>query len=58
MIKTSYMNNTSQDVRDFHTVIIEATKNNGVFADDYADIFQLIRTPEGSCAEWILEMAE
>ena len=50
-----YANNTCQDVRDFHEVILEAIKNSGVFPDDYTDIFQLIKTPDGSYVEWVLE---
>jgi hypothetical protein len=58
MSKYLYINNTNQDVRAFHSVIVEAIENGGVFGEDYADIFQLRKTPEGSRCEWVLEMAE
>jgi hypothetical protein len=56
--KYLYINNTNQDIRAFHLVIVEAIKNCGVFREDYADIFNLRKTPEGSACEWALELAE
>jgi hypothetical protein len=58
MNKVLYVNNSDQDIRDFHGVILEAIKNDGVFSEDYVDIFQLARTPEGSYAEWILDFTD
>ena len=52
-----YANNTGQDIREFEPVILEAIKNNGTFPDDYADIFVLTKTPEGSAVDWILNFA-
>ena len=58
MSKYLYINNTKQDICAFHSVIVEAIKNGGVFGEDYADIFKLRKTPAGSRCEWALEMAE
>jgi hypothetical protein len=58
MSKYLYVNNTNQDVRAFHSVIVEAIENDGVFGEDYVDIFKLRKTPAGSRFEWVLEMAE
>ena len=50
----AYMNNTNQDVTKFHSVIMKAIANGGVFDEDFADIFKLVKTPEGSAAEYVL----
>lgn len=51
---TAYMNNTNQDVSDFHSAIINAINNGGKFDDDLSDIFTLTKTPEGSAVEYVL----
>ena len=56
--KYRYCNNTNQDVRVFHQVIVAAIENDGVFGEDYADVFKLRKNPEGSYCAWVLEMAE
>ena len=56
--KYLYCNNTNQDVRMFHQVIAEAIENNGVFDEDYSDVFMLRKNTEGSHCAWVLEMAE
>jgi len=45
------------DVSKFHAVIMEAIANGGEFNEDFADIFKLTKTPEGSAAEYILTFA-
>lgn len=55
--KYSYVNNTGTDTRDFHSVIANAIANGGVFDEDFADIFVLTKTPEGSAAEYSLNFA-
>lgn len=52
-----YMNNTNKDVSGFHSVILAAIANGGEFGDDYADIFTLTKTPEGSAVEYVLNFA-
>ena len=49
-----YLNNTNADLRQLHAVIVEAIKNNGIFTEDFADIFVLTKTPENSACEWVL----
>ena len=53
----AYMNNTGSDVREFDTVIMAAIANGGKFEEDYADIFTLTKTPEGSAVEYVLNFA-
>ena len=53
----AYCNNTNKDVSGFHSVIMDAIANNGEFGEDYADIFKLTKTPEGSAAEYVLDFA-
>ena len=53
----AYGNNTNKDVSDFHSVILEAIANGGEFGEDYADIFTLTKTPEGSAVEYVLNFA-
>lgn len=45
------------DVSPYHAVIMAAIKNGGVFDEDFADIFKLTKTPEGSACEYILTFA-
>jgi hypothetical protein len=52
----AYMNNTNKsEVADFHPVIMEAINNGGVFDEDFADIFKLTKTPEGSAVAYVLD---
>ena len=53
----NYMNNTNKDVSGFHSVIIAAIANGGEFGEDYADIFTLTKTPEGSLVDYVLDFA-
>jgi len=53
----AYGNNTNKDVRAFHSVILEAIANGGVFGEDYSDIFVLTKTPDGSAVEYVLDFA-
>ena len=55
--KYAYADNTGKDTRDFHPVIMEAIANGGKFDEDFADIFTLTKTPEGSAAEYVLNFA-
>ena len=58
MAKFSYVNNTGSDVTVAHPAIMLAIKNNGVFVDeDFADVFTLTKTPDGSDAEYALSFA-
>ena len=45
----------SIDVTAYHDVIMKAIKNDGVFDDDFADIFVLTKTPTGSACEYMLD---
>ncbi len=45
------------DVSEFHAVIMEAIANGGQFNEDFADVFKLTKTPEGSAAEYVLTFA-
>ena len=47
----------STDVSKFHAVIVEACNNGGEFDEDFADIFKLTKTPEGSACAYILTFA-
>jgi hypothetical protein len=47
----------STDVSKFHAIILEAIANGGVFGEDFADIFKLTKTPEGSDCAYILTFA-
>jgi hypothetical protein len=49
-----YIVNANADVRQYHEVILKAIENNGVFDDDYADIFKLTKCPEWSACEYSL----
>lgn len=53
----AYCNNTNMDVSGFHSVIMEAIANGGEFSEDYADIFTLTKTPDGSAVEYVLDLA-
>ena len=53
----AYANNTNSDVSGLHSVIMEAIANGGEFGEDYADIFTLTKTPEGSAVEYVLNFA-
>lgn len=53
----SYIVNCNADVSGFHSVIMDAIANGGEFDDDYADIFTIVKTPEGSAAEYALYFA-
>ena len=55
--KFAYVDNTGKDTSDFHSVIMQAIANGGKFDEDYADIFALTKTPEGSAAEYALNFA-
>ena len=55
--KYSYVDNTGTDTRAFHSVIMKAIANGGAFGEDFADIFVLTKTPEGSAAEYSLNFA-
>ena len=55
--KINYMNNTNMDVFGFHSIIMAAIANGGEFGEDYADIFTLTKTPEGSSVEYVLDFA-
>ena len=57
MAKFSYVNNTGSDVTVAHQAIMLAIKNNGVFDEDFADVFTLTKTPDGSDAEYALSFA-
>ena len=52
-----YIVNAKGDVSAYHSVIVEAIKNGGVFGEDFADIFTLTKTPDGSAAEYVLDFA-
>lgn len=54
----SYVNRTRTDTDAFHGVIVEAMRNDGVFPEEYADIFTLTPNPEGIRCAWILDFAE
>ena len=47
----------STAVSQFHSVIMEAVANGGKFNEDFADIFKLTKTPEGSTVDYILTFA-
>jgi hypothetical protein len=56
-MKYVYMNNTNADTTVAHAAIMAAIANGGVFNEDFADIFVLTKTPEGSDAEYVLNFA-
>jgi len=56
-MKYAYINNTGSDLRDYHSVILAAINNGGVFDEDFADLFTLTKTPEGSDAAYALNAA-
>ena len=56
-MNTTYMINANADIAAYHQVIIAAIKNDGVFSEDFADIFTLTKTPEGSAVAYILDFA-
>ncbi len=49
----TYIDRTGQDIGDYHAVVMAAIKADGVFTEDFADIFKLTR-PAGV---WILDFA-
>lgn len=51
----SYMVLCRYDVSQYHQVILDAIKNDGVFNSDFDDIFVLRKTPPGSKCEWALD---
>ncbi len=53
----TYVNNTNQDVRDFHGAIVAAMENGGNFNEDLADIFVLTKSPECSAVDYSLDFA-
>jgi hypothetical protein len=55
--KYAYAVNVTTDVSAYHAVILEAIANGGEFNEDFADIFKLTKTPEGSAAEYVLTFA-
>ena len=55
--KYAYANNTGSDVSIYHSIIMAAISNHGIFCDDYADIFLLTKTAEGSVCNYILSFA-
>lgn len=55
--KYNYVDNTGKDTWGFHAVIMAAIANGGKFDEDFADIFTLTKTPEGSAAEYALNFA-
>lgn len=52
-----YMVNVPGDVSAYHSVILEAIANGGTFDEDFADIFTLTKTPEGSAVDYVLNFA-
>lgn len=52
-----YINNTGADITEIHAAIVAAIADGGSFTADYADIFKLRKTPEGSGAEYAIEWA-
>lgn len=57
-MKYVYMVNVegaNTDVSAYHSVIMGAIANNGKFDEEFADIFKLTKTPEGSDAGYVLE---
>lgn len=57
MIQHAYCNATCKDMRAFHEVIMAAVNNGGVFDEDFADIFVLRPTPDGSLSKYVLDFA-
>ena len=57
MTKCVYGNNTNADTSLCHSAIMAAIANGGVFDEDFADIFTLTKTPEGSDCEYMLNFA-
>ena len=57
MAKCVYGNNTNADTSAFHVAIMAAIASGGVFDEDFADIFTLTKTPEGSDCEYMLNFA-
>jgi len=55
--KYLYANNTGADISMHHAAIVEAIENGGVFGEDYADLFAIAKTPEGSAAEYVVTFA-
>jgi hypothetical protein len=51
----NYANSTNKDISGFHSVIVAAIKNGGVFDEDFSDIFKLTKTPEGSAVAYVLD---
>ena len=55
--KYAYAVLCNADTGAYHAVILEAIANGGVFGEDFADIFKLTKTPEGSAADYVLDFA-
>lgn len=52
----TWINNTNTDTSMFDHVIAAACKRgDGVLPEEIADVFELVRTPPGSAAEWRLD---
>ena len=56
-MKYAYIDNTGVNTTMFHTIIMEAIANGGVFNDDFSDMFVLIACPAGSAAGYSLQFA-
>lgn len=52
--KMTYMDATKTDTRMYRSVIMAAIENGGKFNEDFADIFVLTKTPEGSAVDYVL----
>lgn len=50
-----YCNNTGENITVQHNVIVRAIENGGEFDEDFADVFKLTKTPEGSACLWTLD---
>ena len=55
--KYPYGNNSNADTSFAHAAIMAAIENDGVFEEDFADIFVLTKTPEGSACAYMLDFA-
>ena len=55
--KYAYLDNTGSGTHEYHPIIMRAIANGGVFEEDFADIFCLTKTPDGSAAEYVLTFA-
>ena len=62
MVRIAYVNNTNQNVVDFHAAIMGAIAAGGVFPTDefsgnLGEVFRLRSVMVGPDIRWILEMA-